>query len=74
MEGLAAIVRASQNRRTVRRGEDPALTARIVFFVFSGYIRLWIAGPSLHPFAGLTELKRLLQLLIHGLAPESRKV
>jgi AcrR family transcriptional regulator len=72
MEGLAAIVRAAQGRRAIRRGADPDLVARIIFFVFSGYIRLWIAGPSPHPFAGLTELRRQLELLIRGLTPDRR--
>lgn len=72
MQGLTEIVRTSRNRRMIHSDEDPAVIARNIFFVFSGYIRWWIAGPSPHPFTGLTEFRRLLNLLIDGLITPPR--
>jgi AcrR family transcriptional regulator len=67
--GIERAVRTAQQQRRIRSKEKAAIVARQVFFISSGAIRWWIASLSPHPGEGLAELKRLLELQLHGLQP-----
>jgi AcrR family transcriptional regulator len=68
--GLESLVRAAQARREIRAGEEPAVIARHIFFVYSASLRWWIAGAKPDPDAGLADLRRLLELQFDGLRAE----
>jgi AcrR family transcriptional regulator len=67
--GIEKAVRTAQEERRIRSQEKAAIVARQIFFISSGAIRWWIASLSPHPGEGLAELRRLLQLQLHGLQP-----
>jgi len=67
--GIEKAVRAAQQERRIRSKEKAAIVARQIFFISSGAIRWWIANLSPHSGEGLAELRRLLELQIHGLQP-----
>jgi len=67
--GIEKAVRTAQQERRIGSKEKAALVARQIFFISSGAIRWWIASLSPHPEEGLAELKRLLELQLHGLQP-----
>jgi AcrR family transcriptional regulator len=70
--GIEKAVRTAQQQRRIRSKEKAAIVARQIFFISSGAIRWWIASLSPHPEEGLAELRRLLQLQLHGLQPTLR--
>jgi AcrR family transcriptional regulator len=67
IDGVEALVRAAQSKRRIRSREDPAVVARLVFFVYSASLRWWIAAPRPRPDGGVADLRRLLGLLFEGL-------
>jgi AcrR family transcriptional regulator len=67
--GIEKAVRAAQQERRIRSKEKAAIVARQIFFISSGAIRWWIASLSPRPSEGLAELRRLLELQLHGLQP-----
>jgi AcrR family transcriptional regulator len=67
IDGLEALVRAAQRARRIDSGEDAAVIARLVFFVYSASLRWWIAAPRPNPEKGVADLRRLLKLLFEGL-------
>jgi AcrR family transcriptional regulator len=67
IDGVEALVRAAQSKRRIRSREDPAVIARLVFFVYSASLRWWIAAPRPRPDRGVADLRRLLGLLFEGL-------
>jgi AcrR family transcriptional regulator len=67
--GIEKAVRTAQEERRIRSKEKAAIVARQIFFISSGAIRWWIASLSPHPGEGLAELRRLLELQLHGLQP-----
>jgi AcrR family transcriptional regulator len=67
IDGVEALVRAAQSKRRIRSREDPAVVARLVFFVYSASLRWWIAAPRPRPDRGVADLRRLLGLLFEGL-------
>jgi AcrR family transcriptional regulator len=67
IDGIEALVRSAQRARRIRSREDPAVIARLVFFVYSASLRWWIAAPRPRPEQGVGDLRRLLGLLVGGL-------
>lgn len=67
IDGIEALVRGAQRARRIRSREDPAVIARLVFFVYSASLRWWIAVPRPRPEQGVADLRRLLDLLVGGL-------
>ncbi len=67
IDGIEALVRGAQRARRIRSREDPAVIARLVFFVYSASLRWWIAAPGPRPEKGVADLRRLLDLLVGGL-------
>lgn len=67
IDGIEALVRGAQRARRIRSREDPAVIARLVFFVYSASLRWWIAAPRPRPEKGVADLRRLLDLLVGGL-------
>lgn len=67
IDGIEALVRAAQAKRRIRSRENPAVIARLVFFVYSASLRWWIAAPRPRPEQGVADLRRLLELLAGGL-------
>jgi AcrR family transcriptional regulator len=69
LSGIEMFVRSAQQNLLIRSKEAPEIIARHLFFVFSAEIRWWIANDRPNPTAGLNELRRLIELQIHGLKP-----
>jgi AcrR family transcriptional regulator len=69
ISGIEKAVRTAQTEQRIQSKERPAIVARQIFFISSGAIRWWIAGLSPRPREGLAELRRLLELQLHGLQP-----
>ena len=69
ISGIEKAVRTAQQEQRIQSKEKAAIVARQIFFISSGAIRWWIASLSPHPREGLSELKRLLELQLHGLQP-----
>jgi AcrR family transcriptional regulator len=67
--GIEKAVRTAQQDRRIRTKEKAPIVARQIFFISSGAIRWWIASLSPHAGEGLAELRRLLELQLHGLQP-----
>jgi AcrR family transcriptional regulator len=67
--GIEKAVRTAQQQRRIQSKEKAAIVARQIFFISSGAIRWWIASLRPHPAEGLAELRRLLELQLHGLQP-----
>ena len=67
IDGLEALVRTAQRARRIPSREDPAVIARLVFFVYSASLRWWIVAPRPRPEKGVADLRRLLDLLFDGL-------
>jgi AcrR family transcriptional regulator len=66
--GIETLVREAQNGGKIGSREDPAVIARYVFFVYSASLRWWIADPRPDPRRGVADLRRLLALMMEGLA------
>ena len=60
-------MRAAQRARRIGSREDPAVIARLIFFVYSASLRWWIAAPRPNPEKGVADLRRLLKLQSDGL-------
>jgi AcrR family transcriptional regulator len=69
ISGIAEVIQRAQKERRIRSTEDCRVVARNIFFVSSGAIRWWIASLRPDPHEGLTELRRLIELQVHGLEP-----
>jgi hypothetical protein len=69
IDGIEQLVRTAQIQRRILSKEPAAFIARHFFFVYSAAVRSWIASERPDPAVGLSELKRLLDLQINGLAP-----
>jgi AcrR family transcriptional regulator len=67
IDGIEALIRTAQRDRRIRAREDPAVIARLVFFVYSASLRWWIAAPRPDPAKGVADLRRLLRLQSGGL-------
>jgi AcrR family transcriptional regulator len=67
IDGIEALVRGAQRARRIRSGEDAAVIARHIFFVYSASLRWWIAASRPNPERGLADLRRLLNLQVDGL-------
>jgi AcrR family transcriptional regulator len=66
------LIRAAQASGEIRADQDTGLVARYIFFVYSAAIRWWIGSQRPDPERGIAELRELLVLQIHGLAPAGR--
>jgi AcrR family transcriptional regulator len=66
--GIEMLVREAQRSGKIGSREDPAVIARYVFFVYSASLRWWIADPRPDPRRGVADLRRLLALMMEGLA------
>ena len=71
--GLENIVLQAQRCGEITDSEDASFIARNLFFVYSAAIRWWISNPRPNVTAGLDELRRVIALQIHGLAPGKSK-
>lgn len=71
--GIENVVRAAQQDGQIHSSEDVTLIARHFFFVFAGSLRWWISSRKPEPARGISDLKRLFELQIEGLAPKSPK-
>jgi AcrR family transcriptional regulator len=71
--GIENVVRSAQHDGQIHSDEDATLIARHFFLVFAGLLRWWISSRKPEPERGLSELKRLFELQIEGLAPKSPK-
>ena len=69
IDGIEALVLASQHAHKVRADEQAGVIARHVFFLYSASLRWWIAAPEPDPEKGVADLKRLLRLQFEGLRP-----
>ena len=67
IDGIESLVHGAQRARRIRSREDPAVIARLVFFVYSASLRWWIAATRPRPEQGVADLRRLLGLLVEGL-------
>jgi AcrR family transcriptional regulator len=67
--GIEKAVGSAQKEQRIRSKEEAAIVGRQVFFISSGAIRWWIASQRPDPRKGLAELRRLLELQLHGLQP-----
>jgi AcrR family transcriptional regulator len=72
ISGIGRAVQTAQQDGRIRSQAESGLVARHIFFVSSGAIRWWIASLRPDSYEGLTELRRLLELLINGLDPAPR--
>ena len=64
IEGIEQLVEKAGAERKVAFREDPALVARHIFFVYSASLRWWIAAAKPDPAKGLSDLRRLLRLVV----------
>jgi AcrR family transcriptional regulator len=69
ISGIEKAVRTAQREQRILSKEKAAIVARQIFFISSGAIRWWIARLSPDPHKGLAELRRMLELQLHGLRP-----
>jgi TetR/AcrR family transcriptional regulator len=67
LSGIEEVVRAAQRDRQIRSDEDARHIARLIFFVFAGALRWWIASRIPDPRKGLSDLNRLFNLQMNGL-------
>lgn len=72
ISGIAQVIANAQQEGRIRSTEEARVVARNIFFVSSGAIRWWIASLRPDPHEGLTELRRLLELQVHGLDPDPK--
>ena len=63
---LTDIIKAGQERGTIKRGEDPSLVAWVAFCIYQVELRRWLTSdkPALQP--GLKRLEKALKLLLAG--------
>src|SRR5262249_22146440 len=73
IDGLEDLVRRAQADGRILAREDPALIARLLFFVYSAAIRWWITAPHPELKEGLADLRRLLELQFRGLSPAAAR-
>jgi AcrR family transcriptional regulator len=67
IDGIEALVSASQEKGTLRKDVAADVIARHIFFVYSASLRWWIAAPKPDPGKGVADLRRLLKLQLEGL-------
>ena len=67
IDGVTDLIRKAQQAKKISSGEDAALIARHIFFVYSASLRWWIASPRPDPRQGVADLRRLLKLQVDGL-------
>jgi hypothetical protein len=73
VSGIENAVRTAQYKGRIRSREEPTIIARQIFFTCSGALRWWIANLNPDPREGLMQLRRLLELAVHGLEPRSQR-
>jgi AcrR family transcriptional regulator len=63
---LTDVIKAGQERGTVRRGEDPQFIAWVAFCIYQVELRRWLTSdmPALQP--GLERLEKALKLFLSG--------
>jgi AcrR family transcriptional regulator len=66
--GIERLVARAQQARRIRPTPSARVIARQIFFVYSAALRFWIAAPSPRASAGVADLRRVLKLLMEGLA------
>jgi AcrR family transcriptional regulator len=67
MNGLRALLDRAQARGGLARTAPAGVIAQLVFHVYSGALRTWIAGERPGAANGLRELRQLLELALSGL-------
>jgi len=65
---IERLVAAAQLEGRIRGGEDPALIALSIFFLYSGAVRYWIAAERPNPKKGIDELQRMLAIYLQSLS------
>jgi len=68
---LEDAVRQAQGAGEIAEQEDPALVAKLFFFVQSAAVRWWIASESPNLKRGIRELRGLFALQMSGLGPHA---
>ncbi len=68
IKGIEQIVVAAQKEGVITTNEAPGFIARQLFFTFSTAIREWLTTPQPEWRAGLRQFKRILRLLMDGIA------
>jgi AcrR family transcriptional regulator len=66
---IAAVIERAKTTGRIKTEADNEFAARVVFAIFTGALRAWLAGPKPVASAGLAELKREFELLVTGLEP-----
>jgi len=66
---IAEVIERAKTRGQVKTEADSEFAARVVFAIFTGALRGWLAGPKPVASAGIAELRRELELLVTGLEP-----
>lgn len=64
---IAAIVERSKGDGRVGAATDSGLVARVIFSLFAGAVREWLAGPHPIAAAGIAELRREIALIVAGM-------
>ena len=72
IQGIQEVIVSAQQTGELGSPEDPALIARIIFFVYSENVRWWLTA-SAHPDWrwGVREFAMLLELQVMGLFPRA---
>jgi AcrR family transcriptional regulator len=66
---IAEVIERAKATGRIRSEADNEFAARVVFAIFAGALRAWLAGPNPVASAGIAELKREFELLVTGLEP-----
>ena len=66
---LEAALREAQQTGEIAADMDPALVAKLLFFVYSASVRWWAASRSPDLKTGIRELRSLFALQLSGLGP-----
>lgn len=69
---IEQLVRASQQDAALAGSESARTIALLLFFVYSGAVRWWIAQDDPSPDQGIGDLRRLIDIQIKGLGGRPR--
>jgi len=68
---LTELISEAMDQRLIQSRETPQLVAQTIFSIYQVHLRVWLSAEPLDIRAGISQLRRQIEIVMNGLSPSS---